>query len=241
MIDRFFSPDDLSQERVTLRDSEAHHLIHVLRAKPGLAVEVFNGQGLTAKCIVLEVSRRDALLHVEQRGESPPVSGPILLTAIPKGERLRWLIEKATELGVERVIPVLATRGTVAPREAKLDKLEQTVIAACKQSRRDWLMRIEPPMTWNAALDLAGDRVVWVAHPAGAPFGDVAQHAATETVAFGVGPEGGFTDDELAAARSAGAQLISLGDTILRTETAGIALASWWRCATTATSPSPPA
>lgn len=230
MPPRFFCPTLISTGSVTLTDAEAHHLAHVLRQSVGDIVELFNGRGLVGSAVVQKIGKRDVICEVTAITEEPPSDWELTLaTAVPKGDRFDWLVEKATELGVSRLVPLITTRSTVDPRGSKLDRLRQTVIAACKQCRRSRLMELTPPRTWLEFLEEFGGSTLLVAHPGGLPLASVDSQISFRrrqwTVA--VGPEGGFTAEETAAATECGGQLIGLGRCPLRIETAGLALAAW--------------
>jgi 16S rRNA (uracil1498-N3)-methyltransferase len=151
----------------------------------------------------------------------------VLATDIPKGDRLRWLVEKATELGVSRLVPLITQHSVVEPGDGKLDKMQQTVIAACKQSGRNRLMTVDEPTQWGEFIEgQCAGRLTLIAHPSGANVPTF--HREDESpIILVIGPEGGWSDSEIEQGRSAGAHLISLGPHILRIETAAVALVSW--------------
>ncbi|MEX0701724.1 MAG: RsmE family RNA methyltransferase [Planctomycetales bacterium] len=232
---RFYVPPPLSRGLVTLDGPEAHHLIHVLRARPGQRVGLFDGTGTEAVAGIVAVRRRTAELEVPDVRQVPPTTGPLLTiaAAVPKGERLRFLVEKLTELGVERLALLETERGVVEPRERKVDKLRQTVIAACKQSGRSRLMQVDPPLALAEfcarelrSTDDPPPRTV-IAHPGGDRLASVLHESSGDRPLIAiVGPEGGFTGSELETAIAAEARPVSLGETILRIETAALALAA---------------
>lgn len=226
MVNRFFHPQLPESGTVVLDGLEAHHLMHVLRASAGDQVEIFNGAGLVALAQILAIRKRDAELQIlSSHHEAKPEREIIVGTAVPKGDRFDWLIEKSTELGVTRLIPLVTSRSVVDPRDSKLEKQRQAVIAACKQSRRNHLLEISPVMAWTdfVKAEIPG-RSSYIAHPSG----DRLNLAPVESssIVFAVGPEGGFKDDEVAMAIAAGAKAVSLGPCILRIETAVLALAA---------------
>jgi len=155
-----------------------------------------------------------------------------LAVALPKGDRQKWLVEKATELGVTRLIPLVTERGVAQPTEAALERLRRSVIEASKQCGRNRLMEIGAPCAASECFAQASAEAIHiVADPTGESL--VAQSwsrragtTATPMIAA-VGPEGGFTPEEVAAAQVAGWRLVSLGSRVLRVETAAIALAAW--------------
>jgi 16S rRNA (uracil1498-N3)-methyltransferase len=226
MADRFYVNSDLAPGPVALRGPEAHHLAVVRRIRAGEAVCLFNGDGKEYPARVVEVTRREVAVEV-LAVESPARELPFslhLAVPLPKGDRAQFLVEKATELGVA-VLSILDTeRSVVQPREAKREKLERHVIEASKQCGRNVLMRIEPPRSWRDFLgDTHPSKRKILAHP-----GSPARSALTGTgdVVAAVGPEGGFTDQEVEQALAAGWQTIDLGPRILRVETAALVLAA---------------
>ena len=230
MTNRFFMENLPSTGMANLEGLEAHHLIHVMRTSAGEIVELFNGAGLVARAEVLKVSRRDASLKIiDSQMFSDSTREVILGTAVPKGDRFDWLIEKVTELGVTRLVPLITARSVVDPRDSKLDKLRQTIISACKQSRRHHLLELDAVTRWDDFVkhQMAG-RPSYIADPRhdSQPLGSN-QLVGKSSVVFAIGPEGGFTDDEVDQAINAGAMAISLGPLILRIETAAVVLASF--------------
>jgi 16S rRNA (uracil1498-N3)-methyltransferase len=226
MAERFYVNCELMPGPVLVQGSEAHHLATVCRLRPGAAVCLFNGDGKQYPARVVAVERRQVELEVE--GVEQPVRElpfPLLVAApLPRGDRAPFLIEKLTELGVSRFFPLQTARSVVHPRSTKLDRLERHVIEASKQCGRNILMAIEPLATWTelcARPELPGRRIL--GHPGGAAGPAYLAGAAATIVA--VGPEGGFTDDEVAQALAAGWTAVDLGPRILRVETAALALA----------------
>ena len=167
MLNRFFLAELTELGTIVLDGLEAHHLLHVLRAVPGEMVEVFNGAGLVARAQVVATRKRDVELSIiDSRREARPAREIIIGTAVPKGDRFDWLVEKSTELGVTRLIPLVTVRSVVDPRDSKLDKLRQTVIAACKQSRRNHLLELSPVMSWaDFVKQEVPGRSSFIAHP----------------------------------------------------------------------------
>ncbi len=189
-------------------------------------MEVFDGSGFATSAEVTDQGRD----WVELRVVGEPLPDRVapcrltLATAVPKGERFDWLIEKATELGVDRVVPIVTERSVVDPRATKLDRLRRLIVEASKQCGRNRLMVLEQPLHWSVVLTKpAATALRLVAHPGGSPPSSWPQARRGGDAALAIGPEGGFTDPEIEAARAAGWQLGSLGATLLRIETAGLA------------------
>ncbi len=222
---RFYLPALADGATAELVGPEAHHLHNVLRLKPGTEIELFDGQGTEATARIESATKQRAVLSILSRNPATTeLSAPLILaTAVPKGDRFRWLVEKATELGVTQLVPLQTQHSVVDPRAAKLDKMRAAVIAASKQCRRARLMQITPPQTWEQFVsELPQPTRLLVAHPGGEPWrGELI--AAGEATAVGIGPEGGFSDAEIELAKSR-AIPVDLGPRILRIETAALAL-----------------
>jgi 16S rRNA (uracil1498-N3)-methyltransferase len=224
MADRFYCPDPPTSGRLVLGPEESRHLARVRRVALGEIVEVFDGrgQGYRAEVLALGKDRAELGIVANTADRAAPVE-LTLATAVPKGERFDWLVEKATELGVARLVPLRTERSTVDPRAAKLDRLRRVVVEASKQCGRNRLMDLAEPIAWADLLDrgeTAANQLL--AHPGGGSILGVDGIAGVPAV-LAVGPEGGFTDEELRAARERGWRVVGLGPTILRIETAALA------------------
>jgi len=227
MSERFFLAEPPSHGRGRLVGDEARHLARVMRCRVGDEVVAFDGGGTSWRARVTGIGRDEVALEIGVAMPVPPRPAALLTLAValPKGERQKWLVEKLTELGVERLVPLMTTRGVAEATPAAIERLGRGVIEACKQCGRDTLMAIGVP---QSVADLvgnpAGDPLVIVADRDGEPW-SAAVTVARPVVAL-VGPEGGFTPDELAAVDAAGGRRVSLGMHVLRIETAAIAVAS---------------
>jgi 16S rRNA (uracil1498-N3)-methyltransferase len=225
MSERFYINLPLTPGPVLLDGAEAHHLATVCRLRPGDEVCLFNGDGHQYPARVVRAARREVELEI-MAVESPARELEFTLEVaapLPKGDRTQFLIEKLTELGVTRFVALLCERSNNYPREAKRDKLERFVIEASKQCGRNVLMQIEGPSEWNGyATRISAGEACILAHPSA---NDVAIGTRAKIMRIAVGPEGGFTDAEVALAVSHGWKTVSLGPRILRVETAAIVLA----------------
>jgi 16S rRNA (uracil1498-N3)-methyltransferase len=228
MAERFYVNCELGPGLVLVQGAEAHHLAVVCRLRPGDAVCLFNGDGRQYPARIEKINRREAALEV-LTVESPSRELPYRLDVaapLPRGDRAQFLLEKLTELGVTSFTPLRTERSVVHPRETKLDKLQRYVIEASKQCGRNVLLDLRPMIEWPAfcaAADLPPRRVL--AHPGGDSTRSMAENAPRGDMVVAVGPEGGFTEDEVGLARAADWRVLDLGPRILRVETAAIALA----------------
>lgn len=230
MSQRFFVETPIDGERAVLSGDEARHLASVMRAAVGDEAVLFDGSGDEFLARIERIGKREIELAVIAR-QAPPrelARAITLAIALPKGERQKWLVEKATELGVARLVPLVTQRGVAQPVDAALDRLRRGVIEAAKQCGRNRLMEIAPPQSIGDFLEATppGD-VRLLADPTGLPLSSLDVAPKNEAIHFAIGPEGGFAPDELAQAHSAGWHVVSLGPRILRIETAAIALAAW--------------
>jgi 16S rRNA (uracil1498-N3)-methyltransferase len=225
MADRFYINSALSPGLVSVSGPEAHHLAVVCRLRPGDAVTLFNGDGHEYPGRVASVAKKSVTIDI-QGIASPERELPFRLTfavPLPKGDRADVLVEKLTELGVTDLVPLSTARSVVHPRDAKLERLQRHVIEASKQCGRNVLMQIHPVTAWaDFCRTATGVRVL--AH-VGETVAISEIRKLGEDVTAAVGPEGGFTEEEVFAARAAGWQAVGLGRTVLRVETAALALA----------------
>ena len=221
---------------LTLAGDEAHHAARVLRVQPGEHVTVLDGTGGEFLCEVGEVTKREVTLRVVERKVHPaPPFQITLLLAVPKGKIIESVIEKATELGAHRIVPLLTERVTTRLNEEsaadKGAKWQHVAVEAIKQCGAAWLPKVEAPVTFNHYrprgeefdLALVGALQGEARHPREVFREYEMQHnTRPRSVAIWIGPEGDFTREELAAIQAAGAKPITLGPLVLRVETAAI-------------------
>ncbi len=217
-----------SESTATLADSEAHHLLHVLRAKVGDTVTLFDGKGTEYEAEVAKLSRREVELNIlSKQSISREANRKLTLAvALPKGDRQKFLVEKCVELGVQRLVPIVTEFGTNAPKSSAIEKLRRAVIESSKQCRRNQLMEICVPIKFDDFVGSEQAGIRWMLHPYDAePVAD--QMTTHESIVNClIGPEGGFSPSEVAKAQTQGWQAIELGTRILRIETAALAIAA---------------
>jgi 16S rRNA (uracil1498-N3)-methyltransferase len=228
----YLPPQECSGDVLLLGGREAHHGADVLRLKPGETVEVLDGAGTRLRCDVKRASRKEVALSVCEREVIPrPNYGITLLQAIVKGKTMETIVQKATELGVARIVPVQTERVVAQLDEErgqdKQGKWRLTALEAIKQCGSAWLPTIDKPVALAALLNtgpkfdlalvgsLEGDR-----QPVRHWFEPLSKPP--RTIGVWIGPEGDFTSGELGALRAAGAKPITLGDLVLRADTAAI-------------------
>jgi 16S rRNA (uracil1498-N3)-methyltransferase len=229
MSDRYFFDQPIQQGRVTLDGPEAHHLIHVMRAAPGEEITLFDGSGTEFPSVVESIRRGEVELSITSRVEvnREPPNAITLGVALPKGERQKWLIEKAVELGVYRLVPLRTARAVAQPVDQAVQRLRRSVVEASKQCGRNRLMQIESARDWSDFLAMTASAPCrLLAHPQSGAHGieQAASNSNPAEIALAIGPEGGFTDSEVSESLAAGWKLVDLGSRILRVETAALFL-----------------
>ncbi len=228
----FIPPENWTATCIQPPAEERHHLLHVLRLTEGANVLAFDGV------------RREAETRLERNGPDslylritrmlPPRTRPLsvsLVTAVIKGSRMDTLIEKATELGVARIQPILTTRTVVKVQDAapKRERWRRIAVSAAKQCGTPCLPDIAPILTFDAWLQsapLQQEPLLLAALDGNPPpIAEVAQEVlanGASRISIAIGPEGDFTPQEYAAAREAGTRFVALGPLVLRAETAAL-------------------
>lgn len=227
----YVRPDAIEAGRVRFDAAEAHHLVRVLRLGPGATVEAIDGRG-RLYVVRLGALARDGGWGTIEASFEPRTESPCAITLAPavlKGERMDWLVQKATELGVARIAPVETARSVARPRPGaagRTTRWARIAREAVKQCGRVVVPTVVPPRRLAGLLAEEAPRhaATWLFSVAGGAWHRALPGAATPppSVLLLVGPEGGFTPEELAVAERSGARVVSLGPRILRAESAGI-------------------
>lgn len=226
---RLFCPD-LTEPAAVLSPEESHHAATSLRLGVGDGVVLFDGAGSEASGLITRVNRKRVDVEVSDVKQVPFELTCRLTLGVAMGRthRQAYLVEKCTELGVAAIWPIIAERSTTRPGASAVTKWERRAIESAKQSQRAWVPQFEAPMSFKACLARAGKFAVTAIadiDSAAVPFPTILErgrHAKSMLVL--VGPEGGWSDAERDQAAKAGLTRIKLGPTILRTETAAVAL-----------------
>ncbi|ANN79360.1 16S rRNA (uracil(1498)-N(3))-methyltransferase [Bordetella flabilis] len=229
---RFYCPFALSPHaRIELPDALAHHAVRVLRLRDGDALVLFDGHGGSYPATLRVAGRTaHAELGAHDAREAELAGGMTLVQGLPSGDKMDWIVEKAVELGVQQLVPVAAQRSVLQLTGDRQDKRlahwRRIAVAASEQCGRNRIMRIETVMTLEQWLATPAAGMRAICHPEqGAPLSQALRAPdAQQALCLLVGPEGGWTDGERAAATSAGAVTVGFGPRVLRTETAGLAL-----------------
>lgn len=221
-MEYFYTPQKhIAANSLTIVDDEFSHLTHVMRKSVGDDILVVDGVGTAYQTTIEEIGKRTARCAIRNRFarlHEPPVDVTLAVGILKNPSRFDVLVEKATELGVNRIVPLLTER--TIPRHAKADRWQKIALAAMKQSGRCVLPVVEPLTQFLEFITNVDAEVKIIPHEKSgqATFAP----AASTTVAICIGPEGGFSENEIAMASDAGFAPVSLGERRLRTETAAV-------------------
>jgi len=230
---RFLLSEPPSEGRALLCGSEAHHLRNVLRAEPGRIVELIDGSGRVWRAVVEHCSESGVDLCKVELVENPSAAARLgLIQSLCRADKLEWVLEKCTEIGIDDIYLLEAARSVVRiPREAleaKMCRWQKIILAAAKQSRRSTLPVLHPPSSLSLLCrELPpGLKILLSENERGRSLRSILRSAAWQQAIFCIGPEGGWTDAEHHELVDSGFQSASLGSQILRTETAALVVAA---------------
>lgn len=240
-MDHFFTdPSNIRDKHIIIEGSDVNHIRNVLRLRPGDEISVSNGvDGREYRCGIVSIGDvvECELRFIKEESVELPVRVH-LFQGLCKGDKMETVIQKTTELGVYEVIPVQMIRSVVKLDDkkaaSKVSRYVGVAEAAAKQSKRAVIPQIHPVCDVNSAIEYAKgfDKIIVPYElSAGESFEDTRKVMGSvkglKDIAVFIGPEGGFDDSEIDALKASGADVISLGRRILRTETAGMTVLSW--------------
>ncbi|MCU1259101.1 MAG: hypothetical protein JWO80_1986 [Bryobacterales bacterium] len=231
---RRFFVECVEDGRAQLTGDEAHHLARVLRAEPGQQFEIADGQAAYLAEVTESGKSAVRFRVLEQLASAPPLPPLTLFAALFKFDRFEWLVEKATELGVTRIVPVETARseaGLLAAAAKRAERWRKIARESAQQSRRVAPLEISDALKLTA-VEFSGWRCRLEERPGCSGLWDALEAAAPAEIGILLGPEGGWTDSERERLDAAGWHGVTLGTTVLRAETAGMAAAAvvtqWW-------------
>ncbi|MES2217397.1 MAG: 16S rRNA (uracil(1498)-N(3))-methyltransferase [Pseudomonadota bacterium] len=236
-IARIYQQVDLSEGAlVTLDDVASHHLARVLRAKIQDPVTVFNGSGGEYASVIETITKKSVTLRINKfnarEAESP--LNLYLAQGIARGEKMDYIIQKAVELGVKKIIPLLTERSTVKlaqdRREKRWQHWQSIIISACEQCGRNRLPELAPVQNFRDWVSAAQADQCFVLAPLSTSKLRDYQVKPSASVILLIGPEGGLSEPEINAALTRQFSALNLGPRILRTETAAVAALSALQC-----------
>ncbi|MCA8830602.1 16S rRNA (uracil(1498)-N(3))-methyltransferase [Hymenobacter pini] len=220
----FFAPNLTTAPTYTLPEDESKHAVRVLRLTEGDAVVLVNGQGGVFEAEVAEANPKRCHLRIVQQQQVPRRPYTVHLAVAPTKnlDRMEWLVEKATEIGVDQITFLRCARSE--RRELKLDRLEKIAVSALKQSGQAWLPQLTELTDFSRFLPTIAPETTFIAHLEDGERTPLARVAASGTgCCILIGPEGDFTPQEIEAAFARGIRPVTLGASRLRTETAALA------------------
>jgi 16S rRNA (uracil1498-N3)-methyltransferase len=229
----FADPSDWTDTEARLSRAEEHHLFHVLRARKGDRVVVFDGCGRTGSAEISGESGRKAVLRILEASETPrPEVSLALIQALPKGRQMDLIVEKAVEIGVSAIIPLISQRVVARYNRGqsgrRLGRWRKIVLSAARQSGSDWLPEVMPVSSFRNMSEIIGslDRVlIGVLDPSAENIHvavDRMRQEPLKKIGLMIGPEGDFSPEEINAAIDAGACPVTFGTAVLRVETAAL-------------------
>jgi 16S rRNA (uracil1498-N3)-methyltransferase len=227
MTRRRWIADEFSENQAALTGAHAEHLVRVLRVRVGQEFDISAGSDVR-RCRVTSIGENRVEFELGERVPSVAIPDVTLALSIFKFDRMEWAIEKCTELGAARIIPVIARRSEAhlaAAAEKRAERWLRIAKQAAEQSRRSAPPEIAQPMKLKDAVELKGQtRILLAESEEELMLKDaMASHSPNEAVVLAVGPEGGWAEAEVDLFRRAGWASASLGSTVLRAETAAIA------------------
>lgn len=222
---QWYYATDLVDDEITLSADEAHHLVHVVRMQQGDNLLLTDGKGLLAEAKLIRASSKDCRIEILNRNHHPAPAHFLHLAFAPTKniDRVEWLLEKATEMGVMHFTPLRCRHSE--RKDINAERLQKIILSASKQSRRVWFPQLHPLKSFNDFVNTMEDNS-FIAH-CNTDFDrkgwdDYLDKAASKTVM--IGPEGDFAKEEIELAYSKGVQGLYLGEQRLRTETAALAV-----------------
>lgn len=233
----FAEPSWIRENKIYMQGADVNHIKNVLRMKPGEDVRVSDGGGKAYLCCIHSYEGQTAVLDIlkELDPDTELPSRIVLFQGLPKGDKMEWIVQKAVELGVYRIVPFAAKRSVVKLDEKKAEKKQARwqLIAkgAAEQSGRGIIPEVGAVCSFAEALRMAGELdVVLIPYELEEGMKETARIlegiTPGQSVGIFIGPEGGFEEEEVEQAKMAGAHAVTLGKRILRTETAGPAVLS---------------
>lgn len=230
----FVTPQQISGDKIRIEGGDVNHMKNVLRMKLHEKAEISDGESRTYLCEVEAYEEDVAVLHIleEMEADTEPASKLYLFQGLPKSDKMELIVQKAVELGVYQVIPVTMKRSVVRLDDKKAakkaDRWNSIAESAAKQAGRSRIPEVTMPLSYKEALKMAEELDVTLlpyelAGGMKVTREVIRQIKSGQSVGIFIGPEGGFEPEEVDAAVSMGAKVITLGRRILRTETAGLA------------------
>jgi 16S rRNA (uracil1498-N3)-methyltransferase len=228
MRERRFFVERLNIAKIELDEKESHHAAHVLRLRPGDEVSLFDGQGRAHRGQVIETGGKRVIIEVGAalRSNESPLRLSVAVAA-PKGDTMSLIVQKLTELGVSRILPLVAERSdaTRAALDVRIERWRRMALEAAKQCGRSAIPELSSTLSLEELLDSKSPDKFWIAHPDAAPLTSERIDEDRPPTLI-VGPEGGWSPQELELTNGPSVERFGLGPRTLRVETAAVTGAS---------------
>lgn len=220
----FFFVEDLNNKQIVLDEDTSKH-INVLRMQRSEEVLLTDGKGKKAKAFIVDDNRKKCVVEISslQTEEEKKPKVAIGISLIKNASRFEWFLEKATEIGVNEIIPLICAR--TEKEKFRYDRMQNILISAMLQSQQCWLPVLREPIEFAKALQLSFEQK-FIAHCLAEQKQSLSAHTHDAASIILIGPEGDFTEEEIKEALQKGYRPVTLGNTRLRTETAGIVAAT---------------
>lgn len=222
----FYEPQLHANEQLfEVQEANAHHIVQVLRMKQGEQLNVTNGQGLILNCVIASASKKTCMLQkLDHRFISKPSKEiAIAISLVKNSTRFEWFLEKATEIGIQIIIPLLCHR--TEKQHFRFDRMQQICVSAMLQSQQCWLPHLHMPTAFADVIQMTYQTKM-IAHCMEKDKKPLNDWPTPTPQLMLIGPEGDFTETEIQAAIEQHFMPVMLGETRLRTETAGVVAAS---------------
>lgn len=226
----YFFVDGLEEKNLQLDEDTSKHMIGVLRMQKAEEVLLTDGKGQKANAVIRDDNRKRCVVEIltrEKEAERQPTV-IIAISIVKNASRFEWFLEKATEIGVSEIIPLLCER--TEKEKFRYDRMNGILMSAMLQSQQTWLPRLHQPTAFADVVKQEATKQKFIAHCLPGQKQQLSEVSRQLSSLVLIGPEGDFTPKEISLALAAGFHPVALGTTRLRTETAGIVAATLLRC-----------
>jgi 16S rRNA (uracil1498-N3)-methyltransferase len=221
----FYHPEITGGLLITVSEETSKHVVQVLRMQPGELLHLTDGQGNLYTCSIKDAHKKSCTVFIKDKNFTPKNEQRvcIAISVLKNANRFEWFLEKATEIGVNEIIPMLCHR--TERQHFRYDRMQHILVSAMLQSQQVWLPKLHEPTKFENVIAASDFKTKLVAHCEEEKKFSLGDYANERAVQILIGPEGDFSADEISAALATGYQPVTLGNTRLRAETAGVAAA----------------
>jgi 16S rRNA (uracil1498-N3)-methyltransferase len=224
----YFFVEDISAEQIILDEDTSKHIISVLRMTKGEKLLLTDGKGKISEAEISDDNRKKCTVSIQSNTIQPPLQSPvtIAISLIKNSSRFEWFLEKATEIGINEIIPMICER--TEKEKFRFERMHALLVSAMLQSQQCWLPKLHQPTSFSEVINADHDQK-FIAHCSNTQKQSLAGYKNVGSKIILIGPEGDFTTEEISSAIKKDFMPVSLGNTRLRTETAGMVAATLLR------------